>query len=152
MFKQRSQILDFEEEALRIMHGDQNILFMTSTIRRQAASCIFGLAPCVRAIIDRRFNQLDGEDFEGALSVAVNKLPAALLDKAKKLIRIADDIPEDDPKLDSLMDIVHEVNARDHNKIILFSSFRHIPLLFSSGSCYNVHNTECGFVIFTLWW
>ena len=98
---------------------------MTSTIRRQAASCIFGLAPCVRAIIDRRFNQLDGEDFEGALSVAVNKLPAALLDKAKKLIRIADDIPEDDPKLDSLMDIVHEVNARDHNKIILFSSFRH---------------------------
>ena len=85
MFKQRSQILDFEEEALRIMHGDQNILFMTSTIRRQAASCIFGLAPCVRAIIDRRFNQLDGEDFEGALSVAVNKLPAALLDKAKKL-------------------------------------------------------------------
>ena len=43
MFKQRSQILDFEEEALRIMHGDQNILFMTSTIRRQAASCIFGL-------------------------------------------------------------------------------------------------------------
>lgn len=125
MFKQRSQILDFEEEALRIMHGDQNILFMTSTIRRQAASCIFGLAPCVRAIIDRRFNQLDGEDFEGALSVAVNKLPAALLDKAKKLIRIADDIPEDDPKLDSLMDIVHEVNARDHNKIILFSSFRH---------------------------
>ena len=125
MFKQRSQILDFEEEALRIMHGDQNILFMTSTIRRQAASCIFGLAPCVRVIIDRRFNQLDGEDFEGALSVAVNKLPAALLDKAKKLIRIADDIPEDDPKLDSLMDIVHEVNARDHNKIILFSSFRH---------------------------
>lgn len=123
--KDDSQILDFEEEALRIMHGDQNILFMTSTIRRQAASCIFGLAPCVRAIIDRRFNQLDGEDFKGALSVAVNKLPAALLDKAKKLIRIADDIPEDDPKLDSLMDIVHEVNARDHNKIILFSSFRH---------------------------
>lgn len=120
-----SQLLDFEEEALRIMHGDQNILFMTSTIRRQAASCIFGLAPCVRAMIDRRFHQLDGEDFEGTLSTAVNKLPAALLYKAKELIRIAGEIPEDDPKLDALMDIVYEVNARDNNKIILFSSFRH---------------------------
>ena len=120
-----SQLLSFEEEALRIMHGDQNILFMTSTIRRQAASCIFGLAPCVRAMIDRRFYQLDGEDFDGILSNALNRLPSALLNKAKELARIAGEIPEEDPKLDALLDIVHEVNTRNNNKMILFSSFRH---------------------------
>lgn len=133
-----SQLLDFEEEALRIMHGDQNILFMTSTIRRQATSCIFGLAPCVQAMIERRFNQLDGEDFEGTLTSAMDKLPAALFRKAKELIRIASEIPADDPKLEALLGIVHEVNARDNNKIILFSSFRHtlgylLPKLIAEG-------------------
>lgn len=118
-------ILSFEEYALRMMHGDQNIAFMTSTIRRQAASCIFGLAPCVRAMIDRRFNQLDEEHYGGAFAHALDSLPVALLNKAQELIRLAGDIPEYDPKLESLLSIVREVNARDNNKLILFSSFRH---------------------------
>lgn len=120
-----SYLLDFEEEALRLMHGNQNILFMTSTIRRQAASCIFGLAPCMRALIDRRFNQLEGEDFEKSLAAAIQVLPASLLHKAKALIRLAEKIPEDDPKLRALLEIVHETDTRKNNKIILFSSFRH---------------------------
>lgn len=31
---------------------------MMSTIRRQAASCIFGLAPHIRDLITRRFDQM----------------------------------------------------------------------------------------------
>ena len=80
-------LLEFEEEALRIMHGDRGILFMTSTIRRQAASCIFGLAPCIRAMIDFRFNQLEGDDLEGILRKTLIKMPQALIEKAKELER-----------------------------------------------------------------
>ena len=79
-------LLEFEDEALRIMHGDRGILFMTSTIRRQAASCIFGLAPCISAMIDFRFNQLEGDDLEGILRKTLTKLPQALIEKAKELM------------------------------------------------------------------
>lgn len=119
------RLLEFESEALQIMHGDQNILFMTSTIRRQAASCIFGLAPCIRSMIDRRFNQLEGESAEEILASAFSKLPHTLIEKAKELMAFASKIPADDPKLDSLLSIVREINARENNKLILFSSFRH---------------------------
>lgn len=118
-------LLEFEEEALRIMHGDRGILFMTSTIRRQAASCIFGLAPCIRAMIDFRFNQLEGDDLEGILRKTLTKMPQALIEKAKELVEQANSIPDTDPKFAALLGIVQETNARENNKIILFSGFRH---------------------------
>lgn len=38
-------LLTFEVAALSKLHGGRGVKFMMSTIRRQAASCIFGLAP-----------------------------------------------------------------------------------------------------------
>ena len=122
------RLLDFEEEALCIMHGDKNMRFMTSTLRRQAASCIFGMAPCIQAMIDRRFNQIDDDRddcVEGALDSAMRRMPSTLLARTRELIALAADIPEEDPKLASLLEIVREVNRRANNKILLFSSFRH---------------------------
>lgn len=48
------ELLYFEHEALSTLHNANSVAFMISTIRRQAASCIFGLAPYIRDIISRR--------------------------------------------------------------------------------------------------
>lgn len=53
------ELLSFEKEALAVLHDPQSVAFMMSTIKRQAASCIFGLAPHIRDIITRRVYQLN---------------------------------------------------------------------------------------------
>lgn len=54
-----------------MLHDPRSVAFMMSTIKRQAASCIFGLAPHIRDIITRRVYQLnDNPDIEyGAFSM-----------------------------------------------------------------------------------
>ena len=56
------ELLRFESNALLQLHGNaRSIPFMMSTIKRQAASCIFGLAPHIRDLISRRFQQLEDD-------------------------------------------------------------------------------------------
>ena len=56
------ELLRFEQNALLQLHGDaRSIPFMMSTIKRQAASCIFGLAPHIRDLIKRRFVQIEDD-------------------------------------------------------------------------------------------
>lgn len=119
-------LLKFEFDALSKLHNVRSIPFMMSTIRRQAASCIFGLAPQIRDIINRRFAQIaedpdvdvDGCDLDGDASNELTRL-------AKHVLELADNLPEDDPKLDSVIKIIDEKQNQDNNKIILFSTFRH---------------------------
>ena len=119
-------LLQFEHNALAELHNIMNVPFMMSTIRRQAASCIFGLAPQIRDIINRRFYQMiedpdidiDEFDLEGQAT-------SALMSLAQHVLKLADNLPEDDPKFDSVKKIIEEKQKLDNNKIILFSTFRH---------------------------
>ncbi len=40
-------------------HGNANLQFLLTTVRRQAASCIFGLAPMLEAILSRHLTELE---------------------------------------------------------------------------------------------
>ncbi len=40
-------------------HGDQNLMFMLTTVRRQVASCVFGLSPFLAAILHRHLSQIE---------------------------------------------------------------------------------------------
>ena len=121
-----NELLRFEFEALAKLHNVRCIPFMMSTIRRQAASCIFGLAPHIRDIITRRFDQmvedpdvdLDGYDLD-------SKATSTLMVLAQHVLNLADSLPDDDPKFDSIVRIIDEKQKQKNNKIILFSSFRH---------------------------
>lgn len=120
------ELLQFEYEALSKLHNVRSIPFMMSTIKRQAASCIFGLAPQIKDLINRRFNQMiddpevdfDEYDIDG-------KATSELTALAQHVIDLAERLPEDDPKLDSILKIINEKQKKDNNKIILFSTFRH---------------------------
>lgn len=119
-------LLTFEMAALSELHGSRGVKFMMSTIRRQAASCIFGLAPHIRDILERRFVQMqDDPEFELDDSDYQNVNLYEFKVLASEVLRLADELPEDDPKFDSIMDIVKEKQKMQNNKIILFSTFRY---------------------------
>src|SRR5690606_23599917 len=40
-------------------HGQQNVAFMMTTIRRQAASCLYGLAPLLTDMLNGKLDQLE---------------------------------------------------------------------------------------------
>ncbi len=120
------ELLRFESNALLQLHGSaRSIPFMMSTIKRQAASCIFGLAPHIRDLISRRFQQLEddpdmdspGFAFEGSDASALEVL-------AQNLLNMADNLPEEDPKFDQMMEAITEKQKLENNKIIIFSTFR----------------------------
>ena len=121
-----NELLRFEFEALSKLHNVRCIPFMMSTIRRQAASCIFGLAPHIRDIITRRFDQMiEDPDIDLDEYDLDSKGTSTLMDLAQHVLNLADCLPEEDPKLDSVLKIIDEKQKLDNNKIILFSSFRH---------------------------
>ena len=101
-------------------------MFMISTIRRQASSCIFGLAPHIRDIINRRFIQLeDDPDFDLEQSFLSDLDSKAFRAIAENILELAENLPQEDPKFESVMEIIHEKQSAENNKIILFSTFRY---------------------------
>ena len=64
-------LIDFEANSLAAIHGSRSVRFMMCTIMRQAASCIYGLAPFLNDLVEKRLNQVqeDGELFEFDLSM-----------------------------------------------------------------------------------
>lgn len=120
------ELLRFEQNALLQLHGDaRSIPFMMSTIKRQAASCIFGLAPHIRKLIQRRFvqieddpdNEMPGFEFSGTNAGALSEL-------ARNLLDMADSLPTEDSKFDQMMTAIYEKQNQDNNKVIIFSTFR----------------------------
>lgn len=120
------ELLSFEKAALAILHDPRSVAFMMSTIKRQAASCIFGLAPYIRDIIARRVRQLNddpdvefsGFNMDGSSGDAISSLAASILS-------MADNLPPEDPKLEETLKIIELKQEMPNNKIMLFSTFRH---------------------------
>lgn len=119
-------LLTFEVAALSKLHAGRGVKFMMSTIRRQAASCIFGLAPHIRDLINRRFEQLQDDpdlDFDQGDFKEVDLETFRLI--AGKILELADRLPPEDPKFDGVLEIIREKQKSNNNKIIVFSTFRH---------------------------
>ena len=66
-------LLDVVSRILAHAQGEQNVKFMMTTIRRQAASCLYGLAPLLRDILAGKLDSLeamDGTDSETPVDAA----------------------------------------------------------------------------------
>lgn len=120
------ELLCFEQSALIQLHGDaKSISFMVSTIKRQAASCIFGLAPHVRELIKRRFAQIEDDLHSEMPGFEFSGTGAGVLEGlAQNLLHMSDNLPEEDPKFDQMMSVIREKQNAENNKIIIFSTFR----------------------------
>lgn len=118
------RLMLFQEEMLGERHGTQNVQFMMTTIRRQAASCLFGLSAHIGDLLARRLRELDAAvlDEEGDLDAA---MPEEMASRAREIAHMAETLAPEDPKFDALADILRQKQALPNNKLIVFSTFRH---------------------------
>jgi SNF2 family DNA or RNA helicase len=124
-------LLDIQRRIFTRIHGSQNVKFMMTTIRRQAASCIFGLRPFLEEMLTRHADALFTADIlndaaDDTYGDDFNTNEIALIERdIEELLEAAKSLTEDDPKFDELLRIVNEKQKLDNHRIMLFSSFRH---------------------------
>ncbi|MFO0824469.1 MAG: helicase-related protein [Gemmataceae bacterium] len=108
-------------------HGGQNVKFMMTTVRRQAASCLYGLSPLLSDILARKLDRLevleatDGED-------EIQEEPQFLEEirsEVESLVRQAAALKPQDPKVEAFLRVLRDKGKRPNNKSLVFSTFRH---------------------------
>jgi ERCC4-related helicase len=119
-------LIDLIARILAHRHGDQNLMFMLTTVRRQVASCVFGLAPLLEAILLRHLSQIElseaGDDDEpedmGSVFDEFRAEVDALIQRARAL-------SGPDPKFDAFLKVIRDKQKLPNNKLLVFSTFRH---------------------------
>lgn len=119
-------VIDFESHALAMMHGSRSVRFMMCTLMRQAASCIYGLAPFLQDLINKRMDQVqeDGELFEYDFELNDDD-GNSLFELADEINSLVDQLPDTDPKFEKMYEVIQEKQNDENNRVIIFSSFRH---------------------------
>lgn len=118
-------ILSVLHDMLSHIHCTVNTKFMMTTIRRQTASCLFGLVPMLNEILYRHVYELvDDDSFDSGL-INSDKSIKDIKDRIQKILALAEKLPEEDPKLDAMLQIINEKQKEPKNKVMIFSSFKH---------------------------
>ena len=86
------ELMRVQVEILSRLRPLANVKFMMTTIRRQAASCLMGLAPFLESILNRRIDELEWTETDGAEFVssgdAIDSIRTqieTIIDKARSL-------------------------------------------------------------------
>lgn len=121
-----NMLLDFERNALSALHNERSVPFMMSSIRRQAASCIFGLAPHIKDVINRRFGQMyDDPTIDFTIEELSEKSGDYFYRLAYDILQMAENLPDEDPKYDGMLKVIKKKQEVENNKIIIFSTYKH---------------------------
>jgi ERCC4-related helicase len=111
---------------LAFRHGDQNLRFMLSTVRRQVASCVFGLAPLLKDMLERHLSQLELSELDYENSADdIQVILAEFRADVDALIQQGQQLTGPDPKLQAFLKVVCDKQKLPNNKLLAFSSFRH---------------------------
>ena len=101
---------------------------MMTTIRRQTASCIFGLVPTLKSILYRHLGEIMDDDDE---TVDLDKLNAdnsiaSIYARIEEILIMAQGLSPEDPKFDAMLEVIRKKSTdAKKNKIMIFSSFKH---------------------------
>ncbi len=119
-------LMEFESKSLTKLHGSRSVRFMMCTIMRQASSCVYGLVPFLNDIVSRRLDQIreDGEFYDNGPDLD-DFDASSLSELADEIALLSKRLPEDDPKFDSMYEIIRIKAGEENNRVIVFSSFRH---------------------------
>ncbi len=128
------ELLSIQAEIFSRIHGETGVRFMMSTIRRQVASCLFGLAPFLEDILKRHLDELywaeaddTGTPEGGTIDLIKTEIEDLL--EATRALEANDPkleaLEANDPKLEALRGKILDKQRLPNNKMMLFSSFRH---------------------------
>ena len=119
------ELLRVQADIFRRLHGDINVKFMMTTIRRQAASCLYGLVPFLKSILNRRLDELEWEEADDTGQVPPGEAVGSIQAQIQTILEEASSLDPRDPKLEALRSIIRDKQRLSNNKVMLFSSFRH---------------------------
>ena len=91
-----------------------------TTIRRQAASCLFGLVPFLEEILNRHLEELQWEEADNIEPAPQTDTIDSIESQIKSILDQARTLDPHDPKLDSLRKIIRDKQELSNNKIMLF--------------------------------
>ncbi len=107
-------------------NGQQAVMFMLSTLRRQAASCLYALAPFIDQWLDGKLDDLDLAEINDDETDEMDLVPPDSLQAEIEQLRLAARMLDPaDPKLDAFLAIVRDKQTLPNNKLLVFTSFRH---------------------------
>jgi len=119
------ELLQVQAEIFSRLHGDVHVKFMMTTIRRQAASCLFGLAPFLEEILSRHLDELSWDEADDTELVPQSDAVDNIESQIQTILEKARALGPNDPKLDAFRNIIRDKQSLPNNKVMLFSSFRH---------------------------
>ncbi|MFH1739543.1 MAG: helicase-related protein, partial [bacterium] len=119
------ELLQIQAEIFSRIHGDNRVKFMMTTIRRQAASCLFGLAPFLESILNRHLDELYWEEADNTEPVPESDIVGTIESQIDAVLDKVSALDPYDPKLEALRRIIRDKQVLPNNKMMLFSSFRH---------------------------
>ncbi|MBX3516800.1 MAG: DEAD/DEAH box helicase family protein [Rhodospirillales bacterium] len=118
-------LLDVIARILTRCHGQQNVKFLMTTIRRQAASCLYGLAPLLSDILTGKLDRLEvmeaGDSDDETDLTFVDQVRADIED----ILERARNLDARDPKVEAFLKVLIDKDKRPNNKALVFSTFRH---------------------------
>ena len=123
--KFHNELLQIQADIFTILHGHINVKFMMTTIRRQAASSLFGLIPFLEDILNRHIDELIWDEADNTGLVPDDESVNLIEPRIKKILEKAHNLDPIDPKLNALRKILKDKQNLKNNKVMLFSSFRH---------------------------
>lgn len=123
--KLHDDLLQVQAEIFSRIHGDVNVKFMMTTIRRQAASCLYGLVPFLQEILNRHIDELSWNEVDNIQGAPLENAVEAIESSIRNILEQAQALDPYDPKLDALRNILKNKQELPNNKVMLFSSFRH---------------------------
>ena len=119
------EVLRVQAEIFSRLYGDLYVKFLMTTIRRQAASCLYGLAPFLGDILNRHIDELEWVEANGTGPSPSDGVIDSIKSQIETIIGKAQSLDPYDPKLEALHKIIRDKQNLPNNKIMLFSSFRH---------------------------
>ncbi|SDA22305.1 SNF2 family N-terminal domain-containing protein [Nitrosospira sp. Nsp18] len=119
------RLLEIVTKILAFCHGNQNVKFMMTTIRRQAASCLYGLAPLLQGILSGKLDQLEFMEASDMDTEADLRFLDQVRADIISLLEMADNLDPYDPKVEAFLKAIRNKQIRENNKALVFSTFRH---------------------------
>jgi ERCC4-related helicase len=107
------------------VHGGKNVGFMMTTIRRQAASCLYGLAPLLSDLLHGKLDQLEMMEVTDEDSDTDVGFVGQIKTEIEAMLAQARTLDANDPKADAFLRVLTDKGKLANNKALVFSTFRH---------------------------
>ena len=107
-------------------HGQQNVKFMMTTVRRQAASCLYGLKPLLNDILAGKIRDLEvWEDGDQDAETIEASVLSQIRSDVDEILELAERLDPQDQKADELLRVLRDKSRMPNNKSLMFTTYRH---------------------------